>query len=182
MNALFLVLVLVVGSLCCLNLLLTIGVVRRLREHSELLAERGGPNESDVPVGLEVGEFAAVTLDGTEVGRDDLAEDCVVAFFMHDCSPCREKMPRFVEYARKLPGGRDQTLVVVAEDDGKEREFAQALAPVARVVVTNGMGPVAGAFKVSAFPTMLRVARDELGQVRVSANSIDLDQPMGALI
>lgn len=182
MSALFMVLVLVLGLLCCLNTLLTIGVVKRLREHSKLLAGRGGPSESDVPVGLEVGEFAAVTLDGEEVRRDDLADDCVVAFFMHDCSPCQEKMPRFTEYAKKLPGGRDQTFVVVAEDDGKEQEFAAALAPVARVVVTNGMGPVAGAFKVSAFPTMLRVSRDELGRIRVSANSIDLDQPVGALL
>ncbi|MGI5473180.1 TlpA family protein disulfide reductase [Streptomyces sp. CA-132043] len=182
MNALFIALVVVLGLLCCLNILLTIGVVKRLRAHSDMLAQRGGPSESDVPVGLEVGEFAAVTLDGEEVGRDDLADDCLVAFFMHDCSPCREKMPRFVEYAKKLPGGRNQTLVVVDEDGGKEQEFAAALAPVARVVVTNGMGPVAGAFKVSAFPTMLRVARDELGQVRVSANSVDLDQPVGALI
>ncbi|MGW6914672.1 TlpA family protein disulfide reductase [Kitasatospora sp. NPDC054939] len=182
MSAISVVVVLVVGMVCCLNTLLTIGVVKRLREHSELLARRGGPTESDVPVGLEVGEFAAVTLEGEELGREDLADDCLVAFFMHDCSPCQEKMPRFAEYARRLPGGRDQTFVVVAEDDGREREFAAALAPVARVVVTDGMGPVAGAFKVSSFPTLLRVARDELGRMRVSDNRIDLDRPVGTLI
>ncbi|MEU9606529.1 hypothetical protein [Streptomyces sp. NPDC048057] len=182
MSALITVLVLFLGLLCCLNILLTVGVVKRLREHGELLAKQGGASESNVPVGLAVGEFSAITLDGELIERDDLPDDSVVAFFMHDCLPCQEKVPRFMEFARSLPRGREQTFVLVAEDDGGEREFAEALAPVARVVVTNGMGPVAGAFKVSTFPTMLRVARDELGQVRVSANSVDLDRPADAVL
>ena len=50
----------IVGMLCALNLILTLGVIKRLREHAALLA--GGP--PTIAVGEAIGEFSARTVQG----------------------------------------------------------------------------------------------------------------------
>ncbi|HET6856330.1 MAG TPA: hypothetical protein VFH94_04445, partial [Streptomyces sp.] len=55
--------VVLVGLLCTLDLVLTVGVIKRLREHTELLAKQGGGRMSLGP-GDEVGAFSATTVDG----------------------------------------------------------------------------------------------------------------------
>ncbi|MEU1880589.1 hypothetical protein ABZ470_25050 [Streptosporangium sp. NPDC020072] len=44
------------------------------------------------------------------MGRESLADDTVVGFFSPSCGPCRERLPRFVEYGGALSGGRRQRL------------------------------------------------------------------------
>ena len=50
------------------------------------------------------------------------------------------------------------------------------LAEVAQVVAEDRNGPLAEAFKVSATPTLLRVARDGGGRILVTDNRVDLDR------
>ncbi|MBL1090752.1 MULTISPECIES: TlpA disulfide reductase family protein [unclassified Streptomyces] len=174
-----------VGMLCTLDLVLTLGVIKRLREHSERLSGTSGPGSRfdtlDMAVGEEVGEFATSTVDGERLTRGMLAADTLVAFFAPGCQPCREKMPAFVDHARALPGGRAQVVAVVVGDPAEAAAFVTELSPVARVVVEEGPDePLSAAFRARSFPTLLRVSPHGDGRVLVTANRIALDRPVTA--
>lgn len=92
-----------VGVLCLVGLLLTLGVIRRLREHTATIARipqlQAGLAVSGVST-LADGEapqgFRVTTSDGGEVtGPAGLR---VVAFFSTTCPMCRERVPAFVDY------------------------------------------------------------------------------------
>jgi AhpC/TSA family protein len=150
--------VVLVGLLCLLDLLLTVGVIQRLRQHTELLNKlqagaAGGPApEVMLPAGSEVGEFAATTTDGDPVSRELLAGRTLVGFFSPGCQPCKEKLPGFVAAAPGVAGGRQQVLAVVVGGQEEDAEVTARLTPVARVVVEPPDGPVAGAFGATGFP------------------------------
>ncbi|GAA2590071.1 hypothetical protein SMC26_20370 [Actinomadura fulvescens] len=151
--AFLLALVVFVGLLCTVDLLLTVGVIRRLREHTELLAARNEP-PGGLPVGSAVGEFTAVDTDGRAVTRESLDDGTLVGFFSPGCAPCEEIKPRFAE-AAGTDGGR-RALAVVSGPGG--RETAEGLSAVARVIVEDDPGgPVCAAFQVQAFPTLYRL-------------------------
>ena len=60
--------VVAVGVLCLADLLLTFGVIRRLRQHSALLASRGdAPVATRLSIGESPGPFTAVTTDGVDL-------------------------------------------------------------------------------------------------------------------
>ncbi|MFJ6937798.1 TlpA family protein disulfide reductase [Streptomyces sp. NPDC101132] len=164
---------LLVGALCALDLVLTLGVIKRLRDQGALLAELGSGTPA-LAVGEEVGAFTATTVDGVPIGRDDLNDDTLVAFFSPTCGPCRKKLPAFVAHARTLPGGRDAVLATVVGTPEAAAAFTEALAPVARVVVEEADGPVGAAFNATAYPTVLRVAPAADGRVLVTADQVDL--------
>lgn len=98
----------------------------------------------------------------------------MVAFFSPTCRPCQEKLPRFVEYARSLPDGRNRTLAVVVGEAERAASFVDVLSPVTRVVVEDRDGAVASAFEVKAYPTIVRVAPDEEHRLVVTADQVDL--------
>jgi hypothetical protein len=175
--------VVVVGLLCVLDLILTLGVIRRLREHTELLANMGGGGGPPaVAIGEEIGEFATFTVDGESLSREHLADDTLVAFLSPDCSPCHEKLPKIVEFARATRDRRDRVLAIVVGDADRADPFTAALRSVARVVVEGHDGALTAAFKTSIFPTLLRVASDENGRIVVTANHVELDQPATATV
>jgi hypothetical protein len=60
-----------VGALCLANLALTVGVIRRLREHNEALAKlsRGSDEQLIAAAGTLVADFAATTTAGEHIGR-----------------------------------------------------------------------------------------------------------------
>lgn len=155
--------VVVVGLLCLLDLVLTLGVIRRLREHTDLLdrSMAGMSPPVGVPVGETVAEFAATTIEGEPVSRELLAGRTLVGFFSPGCQPCEEQMPGFIEYARSNPGGTPHVLAVVAavatDDVATDKEYVQRLAPVARVVVEEPAGPVQAAFQVTGYPAIYLV-------------------------
>ncbi|GAA2884654.1 hypothetical protein GCM10010517_48030 [Streptosporangium fragile] len=145
--------VIVLGVLCGLNLMLTLAVIRRLKEHTRKLAELSGGGGGRLPaVGSAVGHFDALTVDGEAVSRHALEPGTVVGFFSPGCEPCRKSLPEFTEYARALPGGRNRVLAVVTGTDDSG-DMTGALARVARVVAEGHGGPVTTAFGVGAFPT-----------------------------
>src|SRR5690606_15281359 len=97
-------LVIVVGAICLLDLVLTVGVIRRLREHSTLISELGG-GRMPVPM-LQDGEtadaFEAVATTGEVVSRDGLSGNTLVGVFSPDCSACKERLPGFIRLARSF--------------------------------------------------------------------------------
>lgn len=169
--------VVVVGLLCLLDLVLTFGVIRRLREHTALLSDRapasGGPDGGPA-IGSTVADFAAGTVDGAAVDRDWFTGQTVVGFFSPGCAPCDELRPSFIGHAATVPGGRDRVLAVLNTfPDADDTAAAVAeLSRVARVVVEPAGGDgVASAFGVRGYPTLCVV--DAAGRVTASGTTLD---------
>ncbi|MFF4199102.1 TlpA family protein disulfide reductase [Nonomuraea sp. NPDC001831] len=139
------------------NLVFTLGVVRRLRQHSDtlstLLGGASGTRRDLLGVGAVVGDFAVQALDGTPITRDSLSGHSLVGFFSPGCDPCADLLPHFIERARDLPAER-----VLAVLDGMApsgvKEYASGLSAVGRVVVDDPSGPVQRAFGVEGFPAV----------------------------
>jgi hypothetical protein len=161
--------VVLLGVLCLLNLLLTIGILRRMRAGSDW---QPGPLFALGP-GSAVGEFSAMTTADEPVSNDTLTG--IVGFFTAGCGDCHELLPLFVERAREM--GREKVLAVVG---GEDEETVRALVPVARVVVADlGGGPVARAFQNTWTPTLYLVGDDH----RVAAVGTRVEElPIGTRV
>jgi hypothetical protein len=147
--------VVLIGLLAVANLVLTFGVIRRLREHTELFGRMGPMNAPTMlSSGSRVGEYTATTLDGAQVSSADGGGHQLVGFLSLGCQPCTEKLPVFVERARAYPGGRGRVLAVVvgADDDGDAASYVDQLSPVARVVREEPNGPLQTVFHVQGYP------------------------------
>jgi hypothetical protein len=134
--------IVIVGGLCLSDLLLTFGVIRRLREHADMLA---GARASRPPVtGLETGQppgaFSATTTAGDLV--DNAAGLRVVAFFSSSCPACPAMVPPFTEYVRSLLVGRDSVLAVVAGSASAPPPYLAQLAEAAQVRIEPADGDV----------------------------------------
>ncbi len=160
----------VVGVLCLLDLLLTVGVVRRLREHSLLLSQapaRAGTGQPPprLAPGEPVPEFSTTTTAGDPISRDLFAGETLVGFFSPGCAPCQALLPAFVEHAK----GARRVLAVIA--GGESAEYAKLLTPVASVVVEGYEGAVSSAFGVAMFPALFVVSED--GTVIASGGDLE---------
>lgn len=147
----------VIGAVSVLNLLLAFAIVRKLREHTEILAaaESGGPGL--MPGNEVVGEFAVLSTDGEALSNAALYPGTLAAFLSPDCAPCEEKIPSFVATAATHPGGRARVLAVVVGSGEGADAMAQQLSAVARVVIEGQRGSVGAAFGVRGFPTLCMV-------------------------
>lgn len=161
-------LVAVVGAICLLDLVLTVGVIRRLREHSTLITEMGGgqPPAPMLETGETAGAFEALSTTGEVVSRAGLSGNTLVAVFSPDCSACKAQLPAFVRLARSFTGGRDQVVAVVAEMGGDAEPYRLELEPVARVVIEREGTGINQALQVRAFPAFGILG--EGGEVKVS--------------
>jgi hypothetical protein len=136
--------VVLLGVLCIVNLLFTLGILRRLRTHTTWTPD---PMFALSP-GSTVGEFSATTTTGEPVSSASLAG--LVGFFSAGCEACHEVLPHFTERATQMPHG--SVLAVVGGDD---EETVRALTSVARVVVADlDGGPVARAFQNKWTPAL----------------------------
>ncbi|MBC2906762.1 TlpA family protein disulfide reductase [Streptomyces cupreus] len=145
------------GLLCLLNLIFTYGVILRLREHSEALAEGGGRRGSRVdgrprPMGEVASDFTAITVKGQAVSRDSLPASAVVAFISPGCLPCEEAVPDLLKYATTVPDGQSRILVIVSGPTSESAAYVEQFADVADVVVEGPSGPVQSAFAVDGVP------------------------------
>jgi hypothetical protein len=163
--------VVIVGVIALLDLVLTFGVIRRLREHTDLLADgaavpRGAPTIA--PVGEPVAAFSVAAVDGSQVSLADRAGEALVGVFGVGCDACEEKLPVFLERAGRFPGGRDAVLaVVVGADDGGAATYVDALTAAAVVVREEDRhGPASAALGVTGYPAFAHVAA---GAIRASA-------------
>jgi hypothetical protein len=142
-----------VGLLCLADLLLTFGVIRRLREHTEQLAGLRGQDApvSGLPYGAAPEPFTALTARGEPVhGPAGLR---VVAFFAAGCSACPERVPAFLDYLRVNQVMRDAVLAVITNSRPEEPvSYQERLAEAAPVCVEPHDGEVSTAFNVRAFP------------------------------
>ncbi|MEV4108704.1 TlpA disulfide reductase family protein [Nonomuraea sp. NPDC049695] len=165
-------LVTLLSVLCVLNLMLTVGVIRRLRKHSDALASRSADGrQAVITEGSVAPPYATVATDGSAVSRDLITEPVLVGFFSPGCDACHEAMPDFIAQAARFP--RDQVLAVIVDQQGglagPQRE---QLEPVAHVVVEDMDGPITSALRVQAFPVFALVGRGG----RILASGLRLSQ------
>ncbi|MFF4623410.1 TlpA family protein disulfide reductase [Nonomuraea jabiensis] len=143
--------VVLVGLLGLVNLLLTVGVIRRLRSQS---LPPSMPVEGLAP-GARVPQFAATSTSGEPISDELLSGPAMVGFFSRGCRPCKDLLPLFVERAR---GTSDAVLAVVVADPGEDSAAdIERLAEVARVVTEAPQGPLQTAFKVNGYPTVITI-------------------------
>lgn len=146
----------IVGVLCAVDLLLTYGVIRRLREHTRILAAPGaGPGMVAAP-GSTVGEFTATDHASAPLSPATFTEPTLVGFFTPGCGPCEALLPRFTNAARRWREQSRQVVEVVAPGAGDEA-YVGRLAPVARVVGGADAGALAEAFAVRGYPVVCLV-------------------------
>lgn len=164
--------VVLVGLLCVLDLILTFGVIRRLRAHTAQLSTMAQiPPALVLGAGATVGSFEATTVDGSTVASADLSDRTLVGFFSPDCSLCKTELPRFVELAAAHPGGADQVLAVVV-GDGATDPYVLDLAPVARVVVAPPGHAIESAFQLRGYPTFALIGEEQVVRVAGSLDSV----------
>ena len=169
MTVLNLVLVLV-GLLVALNLVLTVGLIRRIRDHTQQLARLSAPTVTEValPAGAVVKDFSTTSIDGRQVDSHELVQTLVGVFSPH-CSACEASLPQFTERAAEpasLP-----FLAVVAARDGDADALVARMPPTATVVVEPDGGPVQQALGVTGYPAFLLLER---GVVQVSSYDLDV--------
>jgi thiol-disulfide isomerase/thioredoxin len=158
--------VVLVGVLVLLDLLLTLGLIKRVRTHAELLdkvvnaapASAAAVEPGQLPLGRVVGEFAATTSEGLEISRESFDDGAVLGFFSTWCDTCAEQLPGFLAYAEPL--GRERVLAVVHGDEDKLVDLVARLSKVAQVVVEPEHGPIAVATGVMGMPTMAVLDKD----------------------
>jgi thiol-disulfide isomerase/thioredoxin len=158
---------------CLLNLVLVLGVLRRLR----MTEDAAGGAHRGAFTGLRVGTrpepFVVRSLDGGRLTEAEFAGagPTLIGFFSPGCGPCTTQAPLFAARAAAWPGGPDRVLVVIVDDTEEAAAFAEPFVAVARVVVDGLPGAVATAFAVTAFPSF--GVLDDAAMVRAEATRVD---------
>lgn len=174
----------VLSTVTLLNLLLTFGVIRKLREHTQELAAVRPP--VTLPVGARVPDFTASTVGGDVVSVDSLrASGGLVVFLAPDCSGCQEQLPSVRSALAEALDTPTAVLVVLTrlrpapEPERADLERAELVAALevdgsrAAVVHEPLDGALQSAFQVAAFPAFYLVDSD--GRVSgVSNNAAQL--------
>ncbi|WDZ82859.1 redoxin domain-containing protein [Micromonospora cathayae] len=167
----YLAVAVVVGVVALLNLVLTFGVIRRLREHTDQLSRVARPAEDAIlPAGTTIGDFTVTTVDGEVISSDRLGSRTLVGFFSPGCPACETLLPTFVEYAATVPGGRQRVLAVVAGESDGASEHVEKLRGSARVVRAGYEDAVMTAFGVKAFPGVCMIEAD--GTIEVAGGNL----------
>jgi thiol-disulfide isomerase/thioredoxin len=152
------------------NLVLTLGVVRRLRELESRPAGRAAPAGTFV-----IGPGATVTRrEVTDTAArsarlPDPGAATLVGFFATDCPSCADSLPEFL--ARATADGRHRTLAVVTGARDDDHRYVDQLAPTVPVVADPEADDLVSAFRVRVFPAFVLLGPD--GIVRASGNSLD---------
>ncbi|TDB95827.1 hypothetical protein [Actinomadura sp. 7K534] len=141
-----------IGILCLLNLLLTYGLIRKVRAmQSRHSAERP---EVSFPVGAEVQEFSAVTTANDVLDRASFTSPTLIAFLSPDCEPCQAILPEFVAQASTRE--RPAVAVVLGSPD-RAGQWAESLEEVCPVVIETPGAAMSAAFGIKGTPAVLTV-------------------------
>ncbi len=150
--------VVLVGALCLLDLLLTVAVIRRLRDHTERLDRlAAGPMpDSGIAPGTVAPAFETTATDGRSVSQRDLGSG-VLAFASVSCEACKEQMPKFERYVAEAGLPSSKVLVVVVDEEPPPADYLAGLEKYATVVVERHDGTVGTPWQAHAFPTFYSI-------------------------
>ncbi|MFI6048443.1 hypothetical protein ACIA8C_43020 [Nocardia sp. NPDC051321] len=139
------------------HLVVTLGLVRRLRAHTDLLAQLADNTDRLLPTGTPIPAFTAQTVDGDVIDQTNLRHPAAVALLAVDCPHCRTNLPEFVAYIHGAGYPRERVLAVVTTNERTDptarQDMLDILTPVATVVCeTSTDGTVTTSFDAQAFP------------------------------
>ncbi|WP_328329877.1 hypothetical protein OHA70_07255 [Kribbella sp. NBC_00382] len=150
--------VVLVGLIGLLNLVLSFGIIRRLRaQATDQHAHSSRPKPTIRPTTLEDGERVvavdAVTIDGRTVELP-FAGPSFVGFFSATCSSCKEQLIPFVVTAERQPAGVQVLAVVGGTDEEAAPYLAELLSGRSEVLIVREQedGPIQKAFGIMGFP------------------------------
>lgn len=143
-----------VGTVTLANLVLTLGLVRRMRQYAAVVSglqprEAGGTTR---PIGTAITPFRATAVDGTVIDERWLDAPTVVGFFSPGCPACKELLPDFVTAAASR-----RALAVVEDGNEPAEDYVTALAAVAPVLAGPEAQPAVIAFGVRGYPSVCSV-------------------------
>lgn len=153
-----LIAVILLTVLCLINLVLVLGLTRKIRGIESQLSADGPIPEPLLAVGERIDDFEAITTNGNKLHRDGLANGTLVGFFDPQCETCHENLPFFVTEAGTQP---PEHVLAVVRDDEEHEEMVSMLSGVSMVVVERRRGPVAKAFHVRGTPAFCRLGADQ---------------------
>ncbi|MET9249353.1 hypothetical protein [Nonomuraea sp. NPDC003709] len=138
--------VVLVGLLCLLDLVLTLGVLRRLRAHTAELERLAGtstlmPYDPRVLVGRTLPQ--------------DVAGPRLVGFFDVGCDTCHQRAPQFAVEAKG-----QSALAVISGAVEETADLVEVVGGVASVVTGEDALRIVQALDIHAFPTFLRTDQD----------------------
>jgi thiol-disulfide isomerase/thioredoxin len=175
--------IVLIGALCLLNLVLLLGLLRRLRRGDALDGRSfaGTMTAQGLTLGRKPAPFGVRTLEGQELTEAHLAGNpALVGFFSPGCKPCSEQAPKFAALAARWPGGSDRVFVVIADDSPAAAEYARQFEGIAQRVIDGVSGQVCTAYGVTAFPAFGLL--DEDGAVAAEGTTVDsLPAPVPAV-
>ncbi|MEU4197252.1 hypothetical protein AB0E69_35510 [Kribbella sp. NPDC026611] len=158
--------------LAFLCLLLLLGLTRRLRTHSERIAELEKHRHlRDSGLELTIGEFEVTRSDdGEPLTRTWLVgAESLVAFVAYGCPSCKSQLPALRAYAER----GERVLAVVARVPGETPDPAGMHAALGDSVVLAEEpfgGAAQVAFQVAAYPTFYLV--DEEGRAVAAGSGV----------
>jgi len=149
--------IVLVGALCLLDLLLTFGVLRRLREQSAELERLSAGGAGGVPefdrdalVGRTLPQPAATTIGEAPVA--------VVGFFAAGCEPCHKQAPELVAWASGQAGERAgaRAVAVVTGTGAGADELVEIFGDAVIIIAGPDGSRVATELGISVYPTFVR--------------------------
>ncbi|MFI7633496.1 hypothetical protein [Nonomuraea sp. NPDC049400] len=149
----------VVSLLSLFNLLLMLGVIRRLREQDSRIRDMSVRNDpqwrlpSPIPgIGELIDEFTAETVDGAIIDHRRVFGGTVI-FLDASCDSCHDRIPDIINWAKN--GRRENIFAFVNGHDADKADMIAALNPVAQVVSDTFQLHVTKSFRVRKFPVYL---------------------------
>jgi hypothetical protein len=147
--------IVLIGAIAALNLLLTVAMIRRLRE-TAVRPVAPPPDLPELPAGSRVPAFHAEAVSGETVTNESLTGSAAIfAFLDTGCSSCKSSLPKLVAYADANGLKPGQVIAVVGDAEGDTAAYLSLLDGVATVIVEETLGPVARAFSIDGFPAFV---------------------------
>lgn len=162
--------------LVLLNILLSWGIIRRMREFDRRIASvatAGLPMMSGLEPGTAAPDFSVGTPAGDTVTRAQLLQgETVLAFFSPTCDACVEHLPQVRRYATDTRPADTRLVAVVDGEPAEGRTFIENLEGVASVTFADpAANPIVRDYQVGAFPSYYVIAAD--GRVRALHHRVE---------
>jgi len=145
--------VVAVIALSCFGLIMVLA--RRLRAVTERVNLFLPVSEVGLPTpGTPVPPFTATAVGGERVSADDLPGERFFALLTTDCSSCHDQIPALRTLAER--SGSKPIVTIIGPPEERARMIAE-FDGTATLIEETGGGPIASAFEIREFPTVLRV-------------------------
>jgi hypothetical protein len=149
-----------ISAVAVLALALVLVVARRLRDLTAQLAKLDQPFLPDLPPLGPVPDFTATTTAGLRLTSADLAgPDQLLLFLYGSCESCHDNLPQTVA---ALADAEVRPVAVVVGRPDLRAALTAGLAPVAHVIEEYDMSGLANLFRVTGFPSYLRIETGEI--------------------